>query len=102
MMRRIHTVKNVKISDKDASRIGREVFYGTRRARNRRKAMPYLLQAANAGYTHSQNLVGYCYSQGSGVKKNLRLSFFWFKAAAAGNHKEALFNLGLSYEMGMG
>lgn len=92
-----------RLSDKEASRVGRALFYGIRRERNYRRAFPLLLQAANAGYEHSQNLVGYCYNEGIGVKRNLKLALFWFQAAAEeGRHKEALFNLALAYEKGQG
>jgi uncharacterized protein len=61
-----------------------------------------LLQAANAGYVHSQNLVGYCYSEGLGTQKDPGLALYWFRAAAQDHHKEALFNLALAYENGEG
>lgn len=103
MARDIQRVIGAKVLDKEASRIGRELFYGIRRKKNYHRAFPLLLQAANAGYEHSQNLVGYCYSEGLGVKKNLKLALFWFQAAAEeGKHKEALFNLAVAYERGQG
>ena len=97
---RRETVKAV--SDKTASRIGRELFYGIRRNQNRRRAFVYLLQAAKAGYVHSQNLVGYCYSLGIGTKKDPRSALYWFRHAAEGNHTEAPYNLALAYEKGEG
>ena len=89
--------------NREASRIGRQYFYGMgRRRRSYRKAFPYLLQAARAGYVHSQNLVGCCYADGLGVKRDMGTALYWFRAAAAGNHKEALFNAGLAYDYGLG
>jgi len=52
------------LPDKEASRKGRRLFYGIRCPKNFRKAFPYLLQAAKAGYVHSQNLVGFSYAEG--------------------------------------
>ena len=86
------------VSDKEASRRGRELFYGIQCRKNFRKAFPYLLQAANAGYVHSQNLVGYCYAEGLGVEKDSIMALYWFLAAADGKHIEAPFNLALAYE----
>jgi len=90
------------VSDSEASRRGRQLFYGIDRRKNFRQAFPFLLQAANAGYLHSQNLVGYSYAEGLGVKKNHKLALYWFRMAAEGKHREAPFNVGLAYEFGRG
>ena len=52
------------------SEIGQNFFYGISVRRNYRKAFPYLLDAAALGYVHAQNLVGYCYDLGLGVKRS--------------------------------
>lgn len=90
------------VSDAQASRIGRKLFYDIHCKRNYCRAFPYLLQAANAGYVHSQNLVGYCYSKGVGVARDPKQAFYWFHAAATNCYEEAPFNLALTYEKGEG
>jgi TPR repeat protein len=86
----------------DPSEIGQNLFYGIAVERNYRKAFPYLLEAATLGDVHPQNLVGYCYDLGLGVKRDMSLALFWYRQAAKFHHKEALFNLAVSYEKGNG
>ena len=80
---------------KNSSTIGQEFFYGISRRKNYKKAFPYLLDAAINRYIHAQNLVGYCYSHGLGVRKQKRVAAYWYEQAANGGHREALWNLGL-------
>lgn len=82
----------------DPSEVGQEFFYGISRRKSYRKAFPYLFEAANDGYIHAQNLVGYCYDLGLGVEKDKRLAAFWYEQAAKGGHREAVANLALHYE----
>ncbi len=82
--------------------LGQQYFYGISKQKNYRKAFPYLLEAASDGYIHAQNLLGYCYNLGLGVKKDKRLAAFWYEQAAKHDHKEALSNLALLYEKGQG
>ena len=70
--------------------------------KNYRKAFPYLLDAAALGYVRAQNLVGYCYDLGLGVKRSKSAALFWYRQAAKCNHREALWNLALKYEKGEG
>lgn len=56
--------------NEDPYEIGQNLFYGINVKRNYRKAFPYLLEAAYRGEIHAQNLVGYCYGRGLGVKKD--------------------------------
>ena len=57
--------------DEHPSAIGQRFFYGESCRKNYRKAFPYLLKAARAGDVHPQNLVGYCYDHGLGVRSRL-------------------------------
>src|SRR5690242_9094949 len=67
---------SMTVGQKNSSTVGQEFFYGISRPKNYRKAFTYLLDAAANGYVHAQNLVGYCYSQGLGVRKHkVRLLF---------------------------
>jgi len=84
------------------SETGQNLFYGISVRRNYRKAFPYLLEAAEVGYVHAQNLVGYCCDLGLGVKSNKALALFWYRQAAKFNHIEALWNLALKYDKGDG
>jgi TPR repeat protein len=86
--------------DDDPSEVGQDFFYGLSGKRNYRKAFRYLFEAANLGEIHAQNLVGYCYSRGLGVKKDKAQAFFWYQQAAKYHHKEALFNLGVLFDNG--
>ena len=93
---------STRILKDDPSELGQNLFYGISEKRNYRKAFPFLLEAANRGDVHTQNLVGYCYDLGLGVKCDKALAVFWYRQAAKFNHREALYNLALKYEKGEG
>lgn len=93
---------STKPPNDDLSEVGQNLFYGINVKRSYRKAFPYLLEAANRGEIHAQNLVGYCYGLGLGVKKDRLQAIFWYQQAAKYHHEEALFNLGVSYDKGNG
>lgn len=93
---------NKRILKEDPSELGQNLFYGISGKRNYRRAFPFLLEAANRGDVHTQNLVGYCYDLGLGVKSDESLALFWYRQAAKFNHREALYNLALKYEKGEG
>lgn len=86
----------------DASRVGQQLFYGTGKQKNFRKAFPYLLKAAELGDPHCQNIVGLCYTYGRGVAKDLQFALYWFEQGTKGNDKDAIGNLALSYAKGHG
>ena len=93
---------STRIPKDNPSEIGQNLFYGISVRRNYRKAFPYLLDAAALGDVHAQNLVGYCYDLGLGVKRSKSEALFWYRHAAKFNHKEALYNLALKHEKGEG
>jgi uncharacterized protein len=93
---------STKILKNDPSELGQNLFYGLSVRRNYQKAFSFLLEAANRGDVHTQNLVGYCYDLGLGVKSDKALALFWYRQAARFNHREALYNLALKYEKGEG
>jgi TPR repeat protein len=47
---------------------GQQFYYCLGKRKSYKKAFPLLLDAAQAGHIHSQNLVGYCYDMGLGVE----------------------------------
>ena len=57
-----------------------------------------MVQRHERGDPHCQNLVGYSYDLGLGVKRNIKLALFWYRQAAKNNDIEGLFNLALLYE----
>ena len=89
-------------SDEEAAEIGQQYFYGEKRKKNYKQAFPYLLQAAKAGEPHCQNLVGYCYHLGLGVEKNIKSAVRWYQRASSNDDLEALGNLALLNEKGIG
>jgi len=66
----------------DRYKVGQNLFYGISVNRNYRKAFPYLFEAANRGEIHAQNLIGFCYDLGLGVKKDKSQAIFWYQQAA--------------------
>lgn len=78
-------------------------FYGDeRRKPNYRKAFPLLLSEAKAGVRHAQNLVGFCYDSGRGVRRDHRAAVAWWAKAARQGHVIATTNLAMCYEFGTG
>ncbi|EXX63785.1 Skt5p [Rhizophagus irregularis DAOM 197198w] len=50
----------------------------------------------------SQCIIGYCYSNGAGIKKDLKIAFHWYEKAAGNGNIIAMYNLGYSYKKGIG
>src|SRR5882672_3952401 len=67
-----------------------------------RKAFPLYLEAANAGSSDAQNIVGESYRDGLGVGRNLKQAVEWFRAAAAGGSRTGALNVGWAYQHGEG
>jgi TPR repeat protein len=77
-------IQDTRVSDKEASRTGKQLFYGVGCKKNYKRAFVYLLQAANAGYVHSQNLVGYCFIKGLGDRRCAGRDFYPLGGGAPG------------------
>lgn len=67
-----------------------------------KKSFNWYLKAAEQGRASAQFYVGYYYSSGYGVKKNLTLAFEWYSKAAEQNNAAALNNLAICFEYGEG
>lgn len=100
--RRLWRIMKAKALNEEASRIGQDYFYGGTKKKNYKKAFPYLLEAAMSGDIHCQNLVGYCFSSGFGVKKDINAALSWYQRAAKHHHEVALYSLARFYERGEG
>src|ERR1700737_3100663 len=70
--------------------------------KNLSRAFPILLSAAKDGHPNAQNLIGYSYMKGIGIKRDLKTAVRWFRRAVGKNHREAIFNLALAYDKGIG
>jgi TPR repeat protein len=67
-----------------------------------RQAFPTLSRPARDDDAYAQNVVGFCFDTGSGVRKNRSKALYWYRLAAKGGSPEAVFNLALNYEEGVG
>lgn len=67
-----------------------------------KKSFNWYLKAANQGRLSAQFYVGFYYSSGYGVKKDVDLAFKWYSKAAEKNNAAALNNLAICYEYGEG
>ncbi len=67
-----------------------------------RTALPLLRQAARAGHTQSQYLLGAMYLAGRGVDENRERAADWFELASMAGHIEAQYFLGGMYSGGFG
>ena len=72
------------------------------RVKNYRKAFPLLISAAQDGYPHAQNLVGYAFDLGLAPARDAKKAVYWYKRAANSGHPESLYNLALCYSKGHG
>jgi TPR repeat protein len=70
--------------------------------RDYRRAFPILLQLAEDGNASDQNLVGYRFGTGPGVRRNNSKAAAWYQRAVAGGSIEAIGNLALMCEKGRG
>ncbi len=57
---------------------------------------------AKAGVPQYQTFVGYCYDTGRGVKRNVAKARYWYEQAAKRGEPDALFNLAVLSEVGLG
>ncbi len=56
--------------------------------------MDYFINAAQSGDDLAQNMLGYCYENGSGVKEiDIEKAKYWYRKAAEQNNKEAIASL---------
>ena len=78
------------------------LFNAAGKVKNYRRAFPLLLIAAKNGHPHAQNLVGYCYDLGLGPKGDAKVAVHWYKKAAQNDYSEAIYNLAVCYEKGIG
>lgn len=58
--------------------------------------------AADQGFSSAQELVGECYEDGVGVRKNMTLAAMWYRAAAEQGNRFAQYRLGSCYEYAKG
>ncbi len=66
---------------------GQNFFYGIGCKKNYKKAFEFLMIAANNGIPHAQNLIGFCYSEGKGIKKDSKSGFKWYRKAVLNKKK---------------
>lgn len=69
--------------------------------RNMKQAVEYFEKAAKNGYAAAQSKLGYIYKTNEEFL-NPERSLYWNSKAASGGDMQALCNLGLSYEFGVG
>ena len=55
------------------------------------------IDAANQGDAEAQYQIGICYKEGTGVRKNMKMSAQWFTKSAEQGHAKAQFQIGLAY-----
>jgi len=66
------------------------------------KAFEAWLPLANNGYIDAQVTIAFLYRTGSGTKKNIELSNYWYELAAKSGHLEAIYQLAEAYRLGDG
>ena len=66
------------------------------------EAVNLLLPLAKQNHADAQNMLGRCYQEGRGVKRNLSQAVKWYREAVEQNHAEAQYNLGRCYQEGWG
>lgn len=60
------------------------------------------LPLAEQGYPLAECQIGYCYTEGIGVEKDLEKAVYWTRRAAEHGDWDGQFNLGSFYEEGLG
>jgi len=64
-------------------------YWGKGVTKNVKEATKLFLEAANAGFTSSQSLLGFWYKTGQDVKKDMKESVRWYSKASLGGNKVA-------------
>ena len=60
------------------------------------------LPLAERGYPLAECQIGYCYSEGLGVEKDLEKALYWTRRAAEHGDRDGQYNLGCICEEGLG
>lgn len=77
---------------------GKELFDAERYE----EAVGPIQEAAEAGSAEAQNVLGWMYDMGKGLKQDQEEAVRWYRKAVAQGHASAQFNLGVSYANGRG
>lgn len=65
-------------------------------------AIKWIRKAADAGFPPAQMKLGYYYTEGKGVQKDLKQAFDWYLKAAMQGYDEATYEIGKRYHKGIG
>ena len=65
-------------------------------------AFIWVKKAADAGFPPAQMKLGYYYTEGKGVQKDLKQAFDWYLKAAMQDYDEATYEIGKRYHKGIG
>ena len=70
--------------------------------KNYSEAVKLFKKSAEQGHAVSQSWMGYCYENGSGVKKDISEAFKWYKKSAEQGYAFSQYRLGVFYYNGTG
>src|SRR4051812_26201736 len=96
--RKNRTRTNIRRKTKMA--LPKTIFDADGNVKDYEKSFPLLLAHAKEGDPIAQSLVGYCYLNGLGVRKNRLEAHRWLRDAASQGDVDAMSNLGLMFEIG--
>lgn len=72
------------------------------KAKDYTETLRLIVPAAESGNADAQNLLCHMYRYGQGVAANITTAVSWCQKAADAGHKIGQFNMGVSYESGIG
>lgn len=81
---------------------GDDFFFGRGCEVDYVQALNWYHKAADAGNMYSQNSLGICYKNGTGVPKDINLAVHWFEKAKESGNPDGAFNLAECYYAGEG
>ncbi len=70
--------------------------------KDNKKAVTYILRAANQGYANAQYNLGRLYKYGTGLKIDFNKAIEWFEAGSSNGSQKAAYALGYMYYKGIG
>ena len=82
--------------------IGLCYVFGNGVSKNKKKAVTWIMNAAEQDYSDAQNALGDYYYNGFGVKRDFEKAFYWYKRAADLGDPLGLNNVGMCYYRGIG
>lgn len=97
-----NVIKSAKDGDSERQKILGDMYFDCEEELKYKEAMRWFQKAAESGNDKAMGNIGYLYSKGAGVTKDLKESFIWYTKSSENGNAIAKYNLGRCYLKGRG